>query len=745
MVNNRPGRIEYPDGIVFDPDALDPSLTEEAANIMNQFKDQVFIVTDQMTSVKEYENFLWTLLHTMEYGFEHKEFRECPVMYKFTNSKKEKVKWLQFRHFITNCIMWIPMVTVREYVPDAELTEDMIITADMMNGFDANAAGEYLDRFYTIPYAPYIDAHDYNRSISNTEYFMSQEAVLFLPFLGLSISLDLFMDLAKRMPRYKELLYFKLDPTKQPSELERDAQIAENEHRDLIIHDKEFNSLKALIHAIKGGQLREVHTVIGCKADDTGNTLPNPINCNYITGDLADIEKYYINSIGGRKAAIYNKEYMGTTGHLLILVTQMASTVKFSKTVKDCHSANPIPFTIKNAKYLEKMRGRYYKFPTEKEYHTIEPSRDTHLIGQTILVRSPATCGAPDGVCPVCYGQLYHNNKYLNSPGAYSAIYVMNPVTQAIMAVKHFQTTNSKPIRFQDDFYRFFEISGGEIILGKDIDLLEDYCLVIRKEDLKSNDPDEDIDLLWQDRSKFKKTKRSKKDDDDNSETAAPDDSGDVLNLDYSTVRFDVVKALDPKNAKKRPASDNEHYTFFDETNKDLMIHRDFINRLRTGTDDNGDYFYIPMEDISAEEFIFVVDVENEESSRASKQIQRLIDNKSHEGCDSIEALAQKFLDLLIEAKQDAASVHAEMILYKLIRDKDNILKRPNFQHIIMKDDYQLLSLTTALKNDPSINVSISTPFLKQQLVALDTTFEKTGLSDFDYMFKSNLEGLVNI
>ena len=94
-------RIEYPNGIVFEPDAIELGLTQEAKDIMQSFDDITaswdikYSVAEiallyirpstyrANTSVsEEYESFLWVLMHTMEYGFEHKEFRTHPVQFK---------------------------------------------------------------------------------------------------------------------------------------------------------------------------------------------------------------------------------------------------------------------------------------------------------------------------------------------------------------------------------------------------------------------------------------------------------------------------------------------------------------------------------------------------------------------------------------------------------------------------------------------------------------------------------------
>lgn len=741
-------RIEYPNGIVFEPDSIPLDMTDEARDILNKF-DDIFCIEDYMSSQEEYEKFLWILIHSMEYGFEHKEFREYPVGFKFYDDPEEPVHYLQFRHFISNAILWMPMVEIMNNVSGAKLDESLIINAKEMVSLTAEKVCDWLDEHYTETYMPYMDARKYSRSIANTEFFMSQEAVVFLPFMGLSINLEVFIDMAKRMPRYKELLYFKLDTNKQPSEMEKDAKEAEEEHRSLILGDKEFNPMKFLIHAIKGGQLRELHTIIGCKADDDGNTISQPINTNYLVGSLDNIVYYYINGIGGRKAAVYNKEYMGSTGYLLNQVVSMASTVKFSRTVEDCHSANPIPYKIRDKRYLTKMHGRYYRYPGEVDYHVVNADQDDFLIGETIYVRDPITCAAHDGVCPICYGKLHQVNKVLNSPGAYGATIVMNPVTQSIMEVKHFQTTESEIIEFSDEFNMFFRLAGDEIGISQDIDFIEDYMLVIRKNDLTSVDIEEDMESLFTfcSMSKRARTKKKNEEEEDDGDFGIKDldetDNGEnetmkiLSGLRYYTTKFEV------KRIKKKKGEANEPYRFEELSNKELYMHIDLINRLKTGSDEDGDFYYIPLEDISIDEFIFMIGIENKEKSRAAKQIKELINTKKHDGYTTIEDFAQRFLDLIVEAGHDAAAVQMSMIVYKLVRRKDNRLKRPDFRRIIMSTDYEIMSLMVALKNDPSITVSISNAFLKWQLVNSQETFEKKGTSDKDWLFRSTLRGRI--
>ena len=165
-------------------------------------------------------------------------------------------------------------------------------------------------------------------------------------------------------------------------------------------------------------------------------------------------------------------------------------------------------------------------------------------------------------------------------------------------------------------------------------------------------------------------------------------------------------------------------------------MHDDFINRLSIAQDAEGSYAYIDFENIDPQEFVFAVDIANNELTKPVKAIDRLINNEAHEGCDTIDALVQKMLDLLVDARLDASSVQGEMIMYKLIRSSDNVLKRPNFEDIVKRSDYQILTIKSSLKKDPSVDTALSTPFLRYQLVQDPVTFEKTAPSDYDLAFR---------
>ncbi len=75
----------------------------------------------------------------------------------------------------------------------------------------------------------------------------------------------------------------------------------------------------------------------------------------------------------------------------------------------------------------------------------------------------------------------------------------MKVVNQSILSTKHLLTTNSEKIEFNDEFYKFFTIYGGDISPvvndNKDVKDIEDYVLYIDPNDIAMTDEMDDDSL----------------------------------------------------------------------------------------------------------------------------------------------------------------------------------------------------------------------------------------------------------
>ena len=714
--------VREKEGVIkFDPALVQYELSDKAKEIMKTFADNIFIIEKVAESKESYDSFLTTLLTNMHYGFEHEEFRNCLVKYKFRNDKKEDIKWMPYRNFIVNAIFWYPQVILE---PE-KLDDSFIMPESAFIQMNAKIQKKYFDEWYIKKYRR---RDDLSGILHDCTQYLRQISRRFNPFMGLSMNVNVFIDLEKRMPEYGELMRFHVDESKQPAEIERDIAEASKRQVELILNDTKFNTLKAVIqpNALKLKQLSEVHTLIGLKPDDQQRTIPRPINTNYIMGGLHDLFDLYIEAVSGRTAAIINKTLMGVAGHLLILTATMAASAKLDPVESDCGSPNLVPIHITSKKVLEKINMRKYKRPGQKEFKTIDSDVDDELIGETIWMRSPVTCACKNGrICKECYGDLWYRNRDLNSAGLYAGFIVMNPVAQGLLSAKHHQGTNSDMIVFNEGFDKYFVVDSTDIVIRNDIEDVESYKLIVRVEDIcTANDDDDDSDSIESITAKSKRGRKKQSDDDSEDES---------FGLNYFTKKFYVAQYYG--NKKLQTIEE-----FSDVDQKELYMHTDFINKMIPMEDPElGAILTVDLDDIDVSEFVFAIELENNGVVKPLKEIEKLISNKTHEGCDTYEDMVNKMIELLIEAGISAASVHGEMIVRQLIRRSDNKLKRPDFGKIVMRQDYEIMTVNTALKYSPSLSTSLNTAFLKYQLIAMCETDEKTDTSDFDPIFMRTL------
>ncbi len=102
---------------------------------------------------------------------------------------------------------------------------------------------------------------------------------------------------------------------------------------------------------------------------------------------------------------------------------------------------------------------------------------------------------------------------------------------------------------------------------------------------------------------------------------------------------------------------------------------------------------------------------------------------------NTINDIAQKMIDLLIESKINIDAIHGEILIMPLIRELDDILERPDFSKYDAIKNYQILTVEAALEKNPSVLVGLSFQFLGRQLLN-PLTFKKTGKSFIDPFFK---------
>jgi hypothetical protein len=171
---------------------------------------------------------------------------------------------------------------------------------------------------------------------------------------------------------------------------------------------------------------------------------------------------------------------------------------------------------------------------------------------------------------------------------------------------------------------------------------------------------------------------------------------------------------------------------------KELYMSPELKELIKESKLRNKDYFEVELSKIGTDERMFVVEISNNELTKPLYNIMYLLDNltkREDSGVFTIDDMAQRMLDLLIESKIESDSVHGELLIRPLIRDKADILEIPNFRQYKAKNEYQILTVKGALERHPSVLISLSFQDLGRQLIS-PLTFRKREKSFIDPFFK---------
>ena len=119
----------------------------------------------------------------------------------------------------------------------------------------------------------------------------------------------------------------------------------------------------------------------------------------------------------------------------------------------DCGSTRYLPWKVKDRVIrggvvmaecdLNDLEGKYYLH--DGQLRMVQAS-DKHLIGETILLRSPlAGCDHDDpaGICSTCYGEGAKIIPLSTNIGEHSAVQLMAPLVQKVISVKHYDGSAS--------------------------------------------------------------------------------------------------------------------------------------------------------------------------------------------------------------------------------------------------------------------------------------------------------------
>lgn len=283
--------------------------------------------------------------------------------------------------------------------------------------------------------------------------------------------------------------------------LTRDPKVISDTTKEVLNFVKtspDFDN-NSLAKSVRAGLVREMQfmqciLVRGYVEDIDNNIFEEPILHGFLDG-LSQFENF-IESRAAAKSLLYNKKVIQFVEYFSRTLQLQAMIVK-NLHKGDCGSESYQRWTIRPTLVdtvtgrtvrecdLKNMQGKYYKLNAEdKELKALKAS-DTHLVGTSILIRSPiAGCRHPDphGICSVCFGALASSYDEHNL-GEQCAAEIAAGQTQNVLSQKHAQSSSvADPIVIDDENRMVFTTNATKdsYILADEM-LGKDFYIVLAK------------------------------------------------------------------------------------------------------------------------------------------------------------------------------------------------------------------------------------------------------------------------
>ena len=525
---------------------------------------------------------------------------------------------------------------------------------------------KYIDQNFIKPNIKYLDILTLNQTIDRA-IGKFRDLANFQMYLGNSMNLKDTIDLMNQYPEFNDAIHLDISNTLLEDVKERGMQAINTQIQYIKKSDHCLRDAFIAGEAVNAKQYKEVAANIGTKPDGLGSVFPVPIQGSFINGGLKTVEEVVEESSVGRIAQILKKKNVGDSGSFarkLGLNNQDSFLHKDPEYI--CDSRNFQPVEIKNSDILDMFNMRYYRFYEDGPEYLLDSDKDRHLIGQTLYFRSPMTCASAargEGICYRCYGDLAYVNRDINI-GQMAAELLSAIYTQILLSAKHLLESAIVKLNWTPIFHKVFNVAFNLITLKEDMNY-KGMKLII--------DPDEIID--------------DESDDEDLDDPTGESSSGSYVT--YVTVQL-------PDGTKEEvKTSDSDQ----------LFLHQDLISYLEDAdvNEDSGLYELDmnKMKDI----VLFNIDVRNNELSKTMNTIMHIIDNKAGTKSYNRKSILQAFIDNNLAGGIKLNSVHFEVLLMNQIRAKDDILRLPEWAH--RNEDYQILTLREALKNNRSISIRL--------------------------------------
>ena len=464
--------------------------------------------------------------------------------------------------------------------------------------------------------------------------------------------------------------------------------------KDAFTNDKK-NCFRPFIYSdrLNTTQLVQSMVSIAYRNGVSKEIIQTPIVSNYVKG-LRSPSDVFIEANSTRIAAVAKKKSVPQSGYLSRRAYLLCGDTMINQTVIDCGTTHTVNVFVESQKILDVIRGKYMVL-ADKTLKEIDET-DTHLIGTRVNLRSHIKCKLPDDqVCQTCFGAkaiLLQNVRI----GGLPSVEVINPISNAGMAVKHQTSTSSYELK--NTILREYFMNDGNYITIKE-GMNKRISIKVPKYYLEDWIMGESV-------------------------TSEPNKLPYFIIYDHIS---GVEHKIEDKGISYMLDSSMLELARLFKVDVDCEITTDEVYLLP-----------ISNRSLNVDSPLFEIIYNTEEVSAHLTALENvMVKNQSVQEYDEIDAIIYDFINVVINSgvKHTSSFIHIETILYNMIRDKYDALKRPNYN--LKHPEWQIFSLKNAILAKDFCK-GLAFEDLGRQL-SDPLTYKKRGVSVFDAFFRNHM------
>ena len=666
----------------------DPYKEIEVFKTYDAFKARLkdlYIIEDYLQSDKIYTNFKNELMKLVQAAIRNFKQLTTKVQFKFYRSD-EAVYSMELRDFLVNVMTWHPLVEIdpRNHILD----ENSILHAEQVPSI--------CDFIYDVDIVP-MRAHRVQKEqidvrLGNLMYDYLNISLHFSTNMGLHYSDHTFFEM---YDKYHDMIDYEFEEGMQASDIEAILNKFEDELVNGLKKEKD-NPFGVILRAgtgMKTKQLREFIIAEGLRPTLTGGKTVNyPISNPILIRGLNKPSYQYVDALGARKPLIVNSSDMGKIGYFVKNMNILVRTLTLSRDKHMCDSKHYVNYEVKSKNHLKLLVGKYMYDDALGDIRMIN-ANDTKLVGKKIKVKSVLTCACgPNKYCPVCGGDIVNWNSDIQD-GLCTMLTMEHTkeIEQNSLSTKHLLITDSIEVKFTDEFYKHFTLFGEEVRFLNNVDDVNELAIHI--------DPERIIKI-----EEF--------------------DEDSTYNTYLDGGMFEFVNMVTGEVVQVGIVNDQKLYI----NNEVISIFRENDGFLKLG-------------EIDDDTPIFNVMIENMDRVRPYVEMLNLITTDSWKETlgveDDIDAISQKFFDLLVSFRIPLNVTAVEITLNRLIGDPNDMNKHPDFSKNALPP-YHFYTLQNKLSNNASPTIGLIHDNIKRQITDVNFT-KRQEPSYMDDFFKEKV------